>query len=243
MSMILQLTAVGLGPGDPELVTVKGLRAIEAADVIFAPRSHDGEESRALRSARPWIDPERQQVVPLTIPMQRETSQSMVYRAIAATIGARLVELATRHSQGVARGAYLLLGDPLLYGTFTMLRAELAIAYPLVTVVIVPGITSFAAAASRIGIPLSVGDERVAILPAPAEVGALRQLCAHFETVILMKLGRTLPQIIAILDELDLLTGAVYAEYLGMPEERIVRDVSSLRVYQPPYLSLLIVRR
>lgn len=54
-----QLVAVGLGPGDPELVTLKGRRAIEAADVIFAPRSRDDEASRALRIAQPWIDPAR----------------------------------------------------------------------------------------------------------------------------------------------------------------------------------------
>ncbi|NTU85851.1 MAG: precorrin-2 C(20)-methyltransferase, partial [Chloroflexales bacterium] len=120
MSTTLQLTAVGLGPGDPELVTVKGVRAIEAADVVFAPRSRDGEESRALRIAQPWIDPRRQQVVPLTIPMHHDPAQARAaYRALAEMIGARLSELAARRPQGVARGAYLLLGDPLLYGTFT----------------------------------------------------------------------------------------------------------------------------
>lgn len=244
MNTPIQLTAVGLGPGDPELVTVKGLRAIEAADVVFAPRSRDGEESRALRIARPWIDPGRQQVVPLTIPMQRTALHAPeVYHGIAAAIGARLGELAARHPQGVARGAYLLLGDPLLYGTFTTLWAELAAAYPQITVTIVPGITSFAAAAARVGLPLSAGDDRMAILPAPAEAGALRELCVQFETVVLLKVGGALPQLVAVLDELALLDDAVYAEHLGMPEERIVREVGSLRGYAAPYLSLLIVRR
>lgn len=239
----MQLTAVGLGPGEPDLVTVKGLRAIEAADVIFAPRSRDSEESRALRIARLWIDESRQQVVPLTIPMQREASQPAIYRAIAATIGVLLSERAALSPQGAARGVYLLLGDPLLYGTFTTLWAELAAAYPLVDVAIVPGITSFAAAAAQVGLPLSAGDDRVAILPAPAAVDELRGLLCQFETLILMKVGRRLPQIVAILNELALLDGAVYVEHLGMPEERIVRDVGSLRDYQAPYLSLLIVRR
>lgn len=243
LNPLIQLTAVGLGPGDPELVTMKGLRAIEAANVIFAPRSRDGEESRALRIAQPWIDHERQQVILLTIPMQRVANQAAFYRTVAVTIGAQLGELAAQHPQGAARGAYLLLGDPLLYGTFTMLWAELAAAYPSINVAIVPGVTSFAATAARVGLPLSVGDDRVAILPAPAEAAVLRALCAQFETVILMKVGRTLPQLVAILDELGLLAGTVYAEHLGMPEERIVRDVASLRGYVAPYLSLLIVRR
>lgn len=244
MSTCIQLTAVGLGPGDPELLTVKGLRTIEAADVIFAPRSRDGEASRALQIARTWIDPGRQQVVPLTIPMQRDpVLAAAAYHALAVAIGAQLSERAALSPQGVARGVYLLLGDPLLYGTFTTLWAELATACPLVTVAIVPGITSFAAAAARVGFPLSAGDERLAILPAPAEAGELRELCARFETVVLMKVGRALPQLVAVLDELALLAGAVYAERLGMPDERIVRDVGSLRAYEAPYLSLLIVRR
>ncbi len=68
MSTTLQLTTVGLGPGDPELVTIKGVRAIEAADLIFAPRSRPDEASRALRIAQPWIDPQRQQVDPADHP-------------------------------------------------------------------------------------------------------------------------------------------------------------------------------
>ncbi|MEI8307631.1 MAG: precorrin-2 C(20)-methyltransferase [Chloroflexales bacterium] len=239
-----QLVAVGLGPGDPELVTMKGVRAIEAADLIFAPRSRTDEASRALRIAQPWIDPQRQQVIPLTIPMHKDPAQAAAaYRSIADEIGSRLSALAAQRPQGVARGAYLLLGDPLLYGTFTTLRAELAAHYPSLVVGIVPGVTSFAAAAAQVGLPLSTGNDRIAILPAPATANELRTLLAQFETVILMKVGSKLPQIIATLDELHLLENAVYAEHIGMPEERIVRDIGSLRDYQAPYLSLLIVRR
>jgi precorrin-2/cobalt-factor-2 C20-methyltransferase len=244
MSTILQLTTVGLGPGDPELVTIKGVRAIEAADLIFAPRSRADEASRALRIAQPWIDPQRQQVIPLTIPMHRNPAQAAAaYRSIAEEIGVRLSKRAAQHPQGVAHGAYLLLGDPLLYGTFTTLRDELAARYPALAVTIIPGVTSFAAAAAQVGLPLSAGDDRIAILPAPAAADDLRALLAQFESVILMKVGRALPQIVAILDELHLFEHTIYAEHIGMPEERIVRDVASLRTYQAPYLSLLIVRR
>jgi precorrin-2/cobalt-factor-2 C20-methyltransferase len=244
MSTTLQLTAVGLGPGDPELITMKGVRAIQAADLIFAPRSRADEASRALRIAEPWIDPQRQQVVPLTIPMHRDPAvAAAAYREVAAEVGARLSERAALSPRGAARGAYLLLGDPLLYGTFTALRAELAARHPALEVTILPGVTSFAAAAAHAGLPLSAGDDRMAILPAPADAAELRGLLAQFETLILMKVGRALPQIVAALAELGLLEGAVYAEHIGMPEERVVRDVSSLRGYQAPYLSLLIVRR
>lgn len=244
MSTTIRLTTVGLGPGDPELVTIKGMRAIEAADLIFAPRSRVDEDSRALRIARPWIDSTRQQVALVTLPMHRDpVHAAAAYRGVAEEIGARLTELAAR--QGTARGVYLLLGDPLLYGTFTSIQAELGARYPAVEVEFLPGVTSFAAVAARAGLPLSVGDDRVAIVPALDKTNAddLRELCARFETVILMKVGRALPRLITALEELDLIGGALYAEYIGMPEERVVPDVSTLRDYEAPYLSLLIVRR
>lgn len=237
----MQLTVVGLGPGDPELVTVKGKRAIEAADVIFAPRSRADEESRARRIAQPWLDPQRQQVVLLTLPMVRDAARAVkTYRSTAEQIGATLAQ----HGDA-ARGVYLLLGDPLLYGTFTYIRGELATCFPALTVAFIPGITSFAATAAQVGVPLSMHDEQVAIVPANAHTDAamLRPLVARFATVIIMKVGHVLPQVVAALDELGLLDCAVYAEHVGMPEERIVREVGSLRDCQGPYLSLLIVRQ
>jgi precorrin-2/cobalt-factor-2 C20-methyltransferase len=238
----MHLTVVGLGPGDPELVTVKGQRAIEAADVIFAPRSRADEASRALSIAQPWLDPQRQQVIPLTLPMVRSNAHAAeTYRAVAEEIGMHLAQQPGEH----VRGVYLLLGDPLLYGTFTYIRAELSTRYPALTVEFTPGVTSFAATSARVGLPLSMHDEQVAIVPASDQpnAAALRPLVAHCETLIIMKVGRVLPQVVAALDELGLLECAIYAEYIGMPGERIVREVDSLRSYQGPYLSLLIVRQ
>ncbi len=235
----MQLTVVGLGPGDPELITVKGKQAIEAADVIFAPRSQPDEASRALQIAQPWCSPQ-QQVVLLTLPMVRAAErQAATYRATARMIAATLAPYG--HT---ARGVYLLLGDPLLYGTFTYLGHVLTEQLPTLTIEIIPGVTAFAAAAARTGLPLSMHDEQVAIVPASAYLAAVSSTppFAHFHTVIIMKVGRVLPQVIALLNALGFLERAIYAEYIGMPEERIVRDVGSLATYQGPYLSLLIVR-
>ncbi len=235
----MQLTVVGLGPGDPELITVKGKQAIEAADVIFAPRSQPAEASRALRIAQPWYSPQ-QQVVLLTLPMVRDAErQAATYHATASVMAAALA-----HYGHTARGVYLLLGDPLLYGTFTYLGHALTEQLPTLTIEIIPGVTSFAATAARAGVPLSMHDEQVAIVPASAYLAAVSSGIpfAHFHTVIIMKVGRVLPQVIAALDALGLLDRAIYAEQIGMPEERIVRDVGRLATYQGPYLSLLIVR-
>ncbi len=239
----MRLTAVGLGPGDPELVTLKGLRAIEAADIIFVPRSRDGEASLALRIARPWIAPDRQQVVELALPMTRDPEQlAPAWRAAAEQIAAHLAARAAGSQE--ARGVYLLLGDPLLYGTFTYLGSELAEHNPAIVIDIIPGVTSFAAAAARAQQVLGTTSDRVAIVPASyhADIGSLRRLLADFETVILMKVGGVLPQVLAALEELGLLDAAIYAERVGMPEELIVRDLRALSGQRRPYLSLLIVR-
>ncbi len=233
------LTAVGLGPGDPEWITVKAVRAIEQAQVVFAPRSRDGDASLALRIAEPWLRPE-QRIVELALPMTRDPDLlTPAWEAAADQIAAAL--------QPGAQGVYLLLGDPLLYGTFTYLWSELAQRHPHVQVSVVPGVTSFAAAAARAGVVLATTSERVAILPASYETDAavLQRLLADFETVILMKVGAALPRVLDALETLGLLDAAVYAERVGMPEERIVDDLRTLRTETEPrpYLSLLIVRR
>ncbi|BAM00429.1 MULTISPECIES: precorrin-2 C(20)-methyltransferase [Caldilinea] len=233
------LTAVGLGPGDPEWITVKAVRAIEQARVVFAPRSRDGDASLALRIAEPWLRPE-QPIIELALPMTRDPDLlTPAWEAAADQIAAALTP--------GTRGVYLLLGDPLLYGTFTYLWRELAQRHPHIQVSVVPGVTSFAAAAARAGVVLATTSERVAILPASYETDAasLQRLLADFETVILMKVGNVLPRVLDALETLGLLDAAVYVERVGMPEERIVENLHTLRgeTTPRPYLSLLIVRR
>jgi precorrin-2/cobalt-factor-2 C20-methyltransferase len=243
-SSLPKLTAVGLGPGDPELITYKGLRAIETADLIFVPRSQDGEQSLALRLAQPWLRPEHQPVIELALPMTRNPKELIpAWQAAADHIAQSLAGLEKDGPQGV----YLLLGDPLLYGTFTYIWAELAAGHPHIQIEIVPGVTSFAAAAARAQFPLSHTSDRVAILPASYETDAeqLRRLLADYETVILLKVGPVLPRVLTALAEMDLLDSTLYAERVGMPEEIIASgsEVRRLRHQRRPYLSLLIVRR
>jgi len=240
----MRLTIVGVGPGDPELITLKGIRAIEAAHLVFVPANRDGSESLALRIAEPWIDTTRQQVVQLSLAMTKQRAEAdPFYAAASAEIAATFAAHAASNAE--LCGVYLLLGDPLLYGTFAAIGRELAIHAPHIAIDIVPGITSFAATAARAQMVLGSGDERVAIVPAndDLDVSALRCLLTDYETLVLMKVGRVLPQILDALDELGMLGSALFAERVGMPEEEIVRDVRMLHGQQRSYLSLLVVRR
>jgi precorrin-2/cobalt-factor-2 C20-methyltransferase len=237
------LTVVGLGPGDPHLITVKGVRAIEAAHLVFVPRSREDEESRALQIAAPWLDTTRQRIIYLHLPMRGTARNEPVYQAAADQIAAALDAWAAEHEQP-GRSVYLLLGDPLLYGTFTYIWGELTARSPHIAVEVVPGITSFAAAAAQAPLPLAMGNERVAIVPATheADTASLQRLFADFGTVVLLKVGSVLPQMLDMLDAAGLLATTTYAEYVGMPQQRIVHDVRTLRGERRPYLSLLIVR-
>lgn len=237
--MTNRLTAVGVGPGDPELITIKGRRAIEAADVVFVPRSRNGEHSIALHIADRWIDRSRQPVVELALPMTRNSDELVpAWQTAADRIAAHLTALGDR-----AAGVYLLLGDPLLYGTFTYIWRQIERRHPDVEIAIVPGVTSFSAAAALGQMPLGSTSDRIAILPATYETdaAALQRLLADFEVVVLMKVGPVLPCILAALDDLALLDAALYAERIGMRGEYVSREVRSLRGQTRPYLSLLIV--
>jgi len=237
MTELPELIAVGVGPGDPELITLKGLRAIQSADVIFTPLSREGDASIALQIATPWIDQERQRLVSLPLPMTRDAGQLRpAWQAAAATIQQELT--------GRQRGVYLLLGDPLLYGTFSYLWRELHTTANI-TVKIIPGITSFAAAAAAGGVPLTMADERFVVLPASYETDmlTLQRLLNDFNTVVLMKAGTALPTIVTALQQLNLLDHALYAERVGLEGEFITRDLRTLDLQHRPYLSLVIVRR
>lgn len=265
MTASFKLTAVGLGPGDPELITIKGLRAIQAAQLIFVPRSKSGEQSLALRIAKPWLTAE-QQVIELPLPMTRNADKlvpawqaaadqiaqtfagttSQTCETTSQTCEVRFAETSQVFKEEVS-GVYLLLGDPLLYGTFIYIWHHLQNRHPQIAIEIIPGITSFAAAAAVGQITLSTTSDRVAILPASyeTETTQLRQLLATYETLILLKVGPVLPQILTALEEMNLLESALYAERVGMPEERIVQglDIRTLHNQRRPYLSLLIVKR
>ncbi len=241
--MSVRLTAVGVGPGDPEWITVKGQRALAGADVIFAPCSEGSEESLALRIARPWLRTD-QRVEVLPLPMTRDRRRlEAAWQVAAGRIAHVLGGVAA--DRGSARGAYVVLGDPLFYGTFTYIWDALKQAHPEVQVEVVPGIPSFVAAAARAGLPLATTSQRVAVLPATYEADQqeLASLVAAFDTVILMKVGRALPRVRAVLEALGMADRAVYAAHVGLPGERLVRDVRALEDDEAPYLSLVIVRK
>jgi precorrin-2/cobalt-factor-2 C20-methyltransferase len=231
----VKLYGVGVGPGDPELLTLKGKRLIEAADVVFAP-SGRGDHGLSLDIVRAHVDAARQEVVPLPFPIVRDPDTlDGVWSANADTVAARLA--------GRSTGVFLVEGDPSLYGSFNHLRRALAARHRQECCETVPGVPSIAAAAAVAGVPLAARDERVAVLPASAGRDVLRDALSTFETVVLMKVAMEIDTVLDALAETGRTADALWVQRAGMTGQRIERDVRALRGAKPDYFSLMMVRK
>lgn len=232
------LYGVGLGPGDPRWLVARAAEVLRAADVVALPRG-EGTASRALAIVEPYLDRSRQRLLDLPFTTAPGASPLATREAIYDAVAAGL---AAGHAV-----AYPVLGDPLLYGSFIHLYERVRARLDGVYTEIVPGVNSFSGAAACAGRPLARGDERVAILPAVFErdLDELRTTLTRFDTTVLLKVHRCLDQVLDLVDELGLAAGSWYAEQVGMPGERVVERLDELRdrEAEPPYFSLLVVRR
>lgn len=213
------LYGVGVGPGAPDLITLRALRVLERADVLALPRGNDYGESMAWKIVKPTLgEPAGQERLFLTFPMSKDPTRLRAAWDVAfAKIGDRL-----------ARGAsvaFVTEGDPSLYSSFIYLLREAPARWPGIPVEIVPGVSSIAAVPARTGVPLADGQERVAIIPANYGVDDLTAVLRAFDTTVIMKIGHEMPNVIAALEQTALVDRAVYVSRATMPEERIERDV------------------
>jgi len=231
---IATIYAVGVGPGDPELITRKAERILRSVDVICAPTGQAEAASFALSIVEPYLDRSRQVVIEQVFPMKKEEADLLPFwREAAATVAA--------HARAGRSVAFITIGDPFLYSTFLYIYRILKENYPDVPLEIIPGISSVFAAAAAAGVPLGMASDRIAILPATYESDGLRQTLIDYETVVLMKAHRRFEQIYALLEETGRLGEAVYVRRVGSASEEVVHDLRTL-VGQPlDYLSLIIV--
>ncbi len=223
------LRGVGVGPGDPELITLKALKALRNAAVLAYPAPPRGE-SLARRIAAPHL-PGGQEEIPIRMPLEPARFPAPdVYDAAAAALGRRL--------DAGRDVAVLCEGDPFLYGSFLYLFERLAARY---RVEVVPGVSSPMACAAALGLPLAARNDVLTVIPAPLDAGRVAALLAACDAAAVVKVGRHLEKIRRVLADLDLTDRAHYVERASMAAERIL----PLAAVAPPapYFSMVIVHK
>lgn len=226
---------VGVGPGDPELLTLKALRVLQEVPLICTPRSETSQESYALDIVRDYLDEQRQEIIRIPFPIDDEAGAAAVWRSAADTIGDHLAQ-----GKDVA---FITEGDPMLYSTFSYVLDSITSGYPEVTVEIIPGVSSVMAAAASAGVPLVTHGQRLVILPAVYGIDDLSEAISNYDTIVLMKVNRTLLQALANLEQLGLAGKGIYVRRASTAREEVVRDLTTLSEEDLDYFSLLIIKR
>lgn len=228
MTGTLHLT--GVGPGDPELLTLKAARLLATVPVVAYPTT--GEDAAlALEIAGPHLNPAAERL-PVSIPMAVERGPAQVaYDGAATAILAHL-----RAGRDVA---WLCEGDPLFYGSAMYLVARVG---PHAPVAIIPGITSLTAAAAVAGRPLAARNEMLKVLPAPLDDATLRAELAATPVAAIIKVGRHFDRIRALLTETGHADGAVVVEHATTSRQRITRLVDFAHDERPYFSTILCYR-
>lgn len=229
------LYGIGVGPGDPELITVKGVSILSRCRHVFVPKATISGASMALAIAKRYIG-SGAQIHEIVFPMTMDRAE----------LSRRWVESAHKIIEILQTGedtCFLTLGDPLLYSTYIYLLRELRVQLPEVKVITVPGITAFSAAAALT--EFSVGEAKypVTIVPTADDLEEVRRALARKGTVVLMKIGKRLEDILGLLEKADLIEESVFVSHAGMEEQRVETDLRRLRKEDPTagYLSIILV--
>jgi len=226
-----RLIGVGVGPGDPDLVTVKGVKALQRADHVFVPVADTGEIGRAEATVIAHIDPAR--VTRLAFALTDDVARN----SGAWDAAGQAVADAIR-AGGTA--AFATIGDPNIYSTFSYLAQTVRALLPGVVIETIPGITAMQDLAARSGTVLLEGTERLALLPFTAGERALTDALASFDTVVCYKGGRAMAAVLDVVRNAGRLENAVYGARLGLDGEEIA-GAADHDAGPAPYLSTLIV--
>lgn len=223
------LYGVGLGPGAPDLMTLRAARLIEAAKVVAYPTLAGGESFARAIAADLISDDVREIVMDVPMTVERAPAQE------AYDTGAAAIAAALDAGEDVV---CLCEGDPFFYGSFMYLFARLSGKYQ---VEVVPGVTSVTACAARAGMPLAARNERLTVLPGPLPEDELRARIEGAESVVIMKVGRHMAKIRAVIDGLGLTDNAVYVERATLPQE-VVSPLADAPE-KAPYFSMILLTK
>jgi len=237
-----ELVCVGCGPGDPELLTVKAVKAIRQADVIMCPTSKEGKTSIAYSIISSVVDDSKKpDIVNLVFPMVKD-------KQILENTWEKNAQIIADTIKSGKNVVYLTVGDPSLYSTWIYLQRELKSKHPEIKITVIPGIVSMFAFASKVGISIAEGDETVAVIPACYDLSRVKETAKNCDTMIFLKDGRYFDQVIALLKEAGFSDNSLFAiaQDVGTDEE-IVKKLTLGEVTKDTltskYFSIMVVKR
>ena len=234
MANLGRFYGVGVGPGDPELLTVRAQRLLQQMGVICFTELDNGAPSFALGVVRTLV-PNEAELLPITIPSDDSPVSHETWHIAAERIAAKL-----REGRDVA---FITEGDPMLYSEYPHLIEHLQSQMGELHAEIVPGVPSVMAAAASSGIPLVSQGQRLAILPAVYGIDDLRHAITSFDTIVLMETDQNLMRALANLEGLGLTGHAIYVRQASTPSERVIHDITKVTAEDLDYFSLLIIKR
>lgn len=225
---------IGVGPGDPELLTLKALKVLAGKPHIFAATSSRNTYSLAEDVVRTHVN--GTQVEQLPFPMTKDPE--ILEAAWEKNARRVLAVLKTGRD-----AAFITLGDPLTYSTFGYLLKSVKRLEPKVRVITIPGVTSYQAAAALTETPLTEGEETLMVVSGAQGAAKLREVLDRTDNLVLLKTYRHLDEILAALEEKGLLDRAFCVSRCGLEGETVVQDLRELKGKSVPYLSMIIVKK
>ncbi len=225
---------VGVGPGDPELMTVKAVKVLKRVHAIFTAASTKNDYSTALEIARSYI-PKTAEIVALPFRMTLEQAA----RCQAREKNAKKVLSVLQKGRDAA---FLTLGDPLTYSTFSYLAQALQNLESQVIIRTIPGITSYQGAAARLMVPLCEGGESLLILSGTQGEMTLKDAVTLADNIVVLKTYKNFSKILKTLEDLELADKTVGISCCGLEGEKIITDIRKYKDYHPSYFTLLIIK-
>ena len=233
---------IGVGPGDPELITIKAVKALKAVDIIFVPKSHAKKPSMALSMVKQILAERKKpaQIVELVFPMTKdELNNRKLWVENAAIVAAKAKK---------SDVAFITLGDPMLYSTFLYLYECVKETYPEIELEIIPGVTSVTAAAASSKLPLAEKEEVVTIIPSDLDPAHIEDAAKHADNLVFMKCAFHIKEFLPILLKAGFTKNSTIAlvKRCTLREEKVLvgklSDVPSWDITED-YFSVAIVKK
>ena len=239
-----RLYLVGVGPGDPDLMTYRAVKVLEDSPVIIAPKASRHGNSSALTTARAQVDMQGKEIVELHFPMKKVFAANGVNQDTEVLKGWGTAAKAVLSYIDMGKDvAFPTIGDPAIYSTAFYLLATLHGMRPDIEARVIPGISAMSACSAATCQALGLGDELITVVPAAFKHENLRQILDQSETTVLMKVHRCIDGIAALLEETGLVESAVLVEKCGLPGQNIYHDIRNALNRDIHYFSTMIIRK